>query len=190
MKKITFFGISLLLLLGANLPLHASVPLQEKDIQSFLTAMPLLHKLEKKYNLGEYLNTAPLSGPEEDFSPMTRSLAKMRDHAAYDEFSDIVTNAGFPSPSAWASTGDRILKTYMSIRMAEETSPAKRQALLENIAEVEKNDFLSPTMKKQMLAGMKMGLAMMTTPSTEMKADQKTLRPHLTKLEKIFKDTE
>ncbi|WP_339862160.1 hypothetical protein [Paremcibacter congregatus] len=192
MNKIAITGLSLFAALCMSFSVQAATPLSRDNIESFIAVMKPMQKLEEKYDILEEDGSdmqSVLPGSE-TFGPMTHSLKTIRTHKSFPEFAKIIDDAGFTSPDQWANVGDRILNAYMGLKMAANMSPADVEKMQESIAELEKNEYLSPETKAQMLVGLKQGLAMMTNPSDQVKADQKALKPYMRKLEILFEDTE
>ncbi|MBL4802929.1 MAG: hypothetical protein JKY45_13670 [Emcibacter sp.] len=195
MKIIVSVSISIFLFLGSLSALHAETHLSGNDIQHFMNAMKPLQKLGDKYDFEENNNKsaedqAPMVAPDDftNFTPMSQSLTEITGHKAYGEFEAIVHNAGFSSPQQWATVGDRVMKAYMSLKMIAELTPEKLQEMQVSIEEVKKNEYLSPEMKTQILGSLNQMIAMTTNLSEHDKADQKTLKPYLTKLERLFEE--
>ena len=126
---------------------HAAVPLNKGDIKHFINAMKPLQALGEKYPFEENSDALTDTAGTEDtdvtrFSPMSRALAKVKDHPSFEEFKTIIHRAGFASPQQWATVGDRIMRAYTSLKVIESMTPEKIQELLKTIEEVKKNEYL------------------------------------------------
>lgn len=172
---------------------HAAAPLNNEDIQHFINAMKPLQSLGEKYPFDEDFDAHPDSPAGEstdaiNFSPMSRALAKVKDHPSFEEFKTIVLRAGFTSPQQWATVGDRIMRAYTSLKVIEGMTPEKIQELMKTIEEVKKNEYLSPKMKKRLLASLTQTITTADTLPARTKADQETLKPYLARLERLFEE--
>jgi len=192
MTRTIILGIGFLLLLTplTGNSFAANSPLTGADIEHFMDAMKPLQKLAKKYDMEEDPDGAANNMTGRDFSPMSRSLARIKDHEAYGEFKTIIRDAGFSSTEHWANVGDRVMKAYISLNISQEMTPEQKQEMRQSMAEIEKNEYLSPEMKKQLLANLHQTMTMMDNLSRSDKTDQETLKPYLPKLERLFEELE
>ncbi len=188
MKIIIALCFSIALFSSSLFTASAADTLKGDDIQHFMNAMKPLKKLGKKYDFEDNEDTSAAQMPEGDFGPMSRSLAQVKDHKAYNEFKSIISKAGFSSPERWAIVGDRVMRAYISLKMLEELTPEKIQELQVSIEAVEKNEYLSAQTKKQLLDSMKQMIALKGDVPKETKADQDALKPYLAKLERLFEE--
>ncbi len=190
MKKGLLFSIAIIIFLGSLVSARAETPLNGKDIQHFMNAMQPLQELGEKHDIGHSDDMSMEQGDMNRFSPMTNSLEKIRAHKAFDEFKSIIFDAGFSSVEQWANVGDRIMRAYMSIKMTTEMTPEIIQQIQKSLAEIEKSDYLSPEVKKQLVTSMKRSLTLGKNMSSVDKADIDTVKPYLAKLERHFEETE
>lgn len=172
---------------------HAAAPLNGNDIQHFINAMKPLQALGEKYPFDENSDALPdPTGTEAtdvtSFAPMSRALDRVRDHPSFEEFKTIVHRAGFSSPQQWATVGDRIMRAYTSLKVIESMTPEKIQELLKTIEEIKKNEYLSPKIKKQLLASLTQTVNMADTLPARIKADQEKLKPYLARLGRLFEE--
>lgn len=188
MNNIFTLIICITLTLNVTFPAHAATPLSGNDIQHFMNAMKPLQKLGTKYDFAEDENLPDKNGDFADFSPMSQSLEAVKDHESYEEFKTIILKAGFSSPQQWANVGDRVIRAYTSLRIIEEMTPQRIAEILKDIEEVEKNQYLSPEIKKQILESLTRTMTLKDNISEATKADQESLKPYLAKLERLFEE--
>lgn len=190
MKKGILFSIAIVIFFGTLVSARADTPLNEKDIQHFMNAMKPLQKLGEKHDIDDSDHMPMEQGDMNNFSPMASSLEKIRTHKAFDEFKAIIDDAGFSSVEQWANVGDRIMRAFMSLKMTSEMTPEIIQQIQKSLAEIEKSDYLSPEVKKQLVTSMKRSLTLEKNMSSDDKADIDTVKPYLAKLERHFEETE
>ncbi len=188
MKKIIALALGIMFFLNNMTVVQAGSPLSGNDIQHFMNAMKPLQKLGKKHNFEENSQAFTAGSNMNEFSPMTNSLEIIKSHEAYGEFKKIIRAAGFTDADEWASTGDRIMKAYMSLKMNEQMTPEKILEMQKGIEEVKNNEYLSPETKKQILNSLGMAISMGGKMSEEDKADRQTLKPYLAKLDRLFEE--
>lgn len=189
MKKYLTLSISLIIFLSGIFSANALDPLDADDMQHFMNAMQPLQDLGKKHDFeGDEEENLPAEESPDVFSPMTDSLSLIKQHEAYGEFVVIIQNAGFHDAAEWANVGDRVMRAYMSLKMAQELTPEKRQEMEKSIREIEQNDYLSPDMKKQLITGLKQSLNIFDQKTDENTDDQNAVQPYLSRLESLFKE--
>jgi len=194
MKNIGALAISALILFvsfwGSSLAAQARTPLSGDDVRHFIAAMKPLQKLGRKYDFENRGKQTVKGLNVTDFYPMSRSLDRVKDHESYPEFTAIIQKAGFSSPEKWASMGDRIMRAYMFGRLVEGLTPEKIQDMRENMAEIKKNAYLSPDVRKKILDNLQQTMAMAHKMPENIKADQESLKPFLAKLKRLFEEKE
>ncbi|PCJ44561.1 MAG: hypothetical protein COA76_16425 [Moritella sp.] len=188
MKIIIALCFSIVLFSSSLFAAHAAPTLSGDDIQHFMNAMKPLKKLGAKYDFNDNGNSSTAQMAQTGFAPMSRSLAEVKNHEAYEEFKTIINKAGFSSPEQWAVVGDRVMRAYMSLKALEELTPEKIQELQVSIEAVEKNEYLSAETKKQLLGSMKQMITLKSDMPEESKADQDALKPYLAKLNSLFEE--
>ena len=194
MKKKLILGFGVVMLLAMSFGnfhvAYAASPLTSDNIEHFMKAMKPLQQLSRKYDLEKETKGSVDDFATKEFAPMSRSLDKIKDHKAYDEFTDIILDAGFSSVDQWANVGDRVMKSYISLRMKREMTPEQIQEIKKSMAEIENNAYLSAEMKKQFMANLQRTMAMVNDISNSDKADQEALEPYLPKLDQLFEELE
>jgi len=187
MKKIFFLPLSIIFFFSTGLMAYADDPLTGDNIQHFMNAMKPLKKLGEKHDIGNSDHTAAAAMSGHEFTPMTNSLKEIKAHKAYGEFQSIIKSAGFSSAEQWANIGDRIMRAYMSLKITAEMTPERKKIIQKSIQEIKKNEYLTPTVKEQLLKSMNQSLLI---PNSSDKADTDMLKPYLTKLDQLFEEVE
>lgn len=194
MKNIVSLAITVLIFMGGPwgsvFAAQAQTPLGGDDIRHFIAAMKPLQKLGEKYDFKNGRQQRVEGLNVTDFYPMSQSLDRVKKHESYSEFTAIIHKAGFSSPEKWASIGDRIMRAYMFGRVVEGLTPEKIQDMRENMAEIEKNAYLSPEVRKKIIDNLKQTTAMADEMPENIKADQESLKPFLAKLKRLFEEQE
>jgi len=198
MKNIGALAIAVLILFGSfggsfwgsSFAAQARTPLSGDDVRHFIAAMKPLQKLGRKYDFEDTGKQTVEGLNVMDFYPMSRSLDRVKNHKSFGEFKEIIHKVGFSSPEKWASIGDRVMRAYMFGRLVEGLSPEKLQDMQEKMAEIEKNVYLSPEIRKKILDNLKQTMAMAHKMPENIKADQESLKPFLAKLKRLFEEQE
>lgn len=199
MNKFLILCISSAIFLSGIFTAYADTPLSEDNIQHFMNAMKPLQELGKKYDFdendddednedNENKDEMTMTGASDIFSPMSESLEKVKNHEAFKEFESIILEAGFDDVSQWANVGDRVMRAYMSLKMLENMTPEKIQELKTSIREIEQNEYLSPKIKKQLVASLNQTITIYSQPPLDDKADHNIVKPYLARLDRLFED--
>lgn len=181
------FALGFLLTLSSGIAGAAAENLTTVQTQHFIDAMSeistLSEDMRKSGHDKEIEKEIQAQAGDGTFSPLMKGMPIMHEKfpADYQALTGIVTKHGFSSPEDWASVGDRVMLSYMSIK--NDANP--QMAAVVNQMTPEQMKAMPPEAQAQFQQARLMIKAASAVPA----ADKDTVRPFVTAIEDDMRKT-
>ncbi len=175
-------------------PTFAQNALNEADIENYLATLPLIAAIVSEEDTVPNIEETNITQSEISRTPITDSLEFAKQQPTYPKFLEIVENAKFTSPSHWADVGDNIMMAYSAfyLKSQETTSTSNIEAitrdLAEKLANIEKNQFISPAQKQLLIKKIQNSMALLSDPNYINSENISIISPYIDRLNSLFKD--
>lgn len=181
------------------IPANAQNALKEKDIESYISTLPKLQLLyersQPENNTSNQSQVQPQDNDLTSRTPITDNLERMRNHPTFDNFSNIVKEAGFANPAHWAATGDKIMLAYSAyfinnpINEDAPTLDELKLELSEQLKKAEGNRFITAEHKELLVNKIQNSMAMLSDPNYIASENISTIGPFIARLNSYLRNT-
>lgn len=179
-------GWTLLMPLGA-----VAADLTSDMVGRFIQSMNGMQEIAAKYDDIVEPNSAFEPRGMDDvaqraMTPFSSSLAEMKAHEGYGDLLAMIRQHGFDSAEQWAQVGDRVMRAYAALTIAEEV-PNMNAQLAQAMQELEDSD-LSEEQKQMMRGMLQSSTVVVGAVNNVPDADKAAVRPHIGAIEALGND--
>ena len=180
------------------LPAMAQNTLSNGDIEKYIIVLPQIHQLSERYQSGinkENKEETIVFNPDTlSLTPITDNLATLVNHPTFEEFTLIITKAGFLNAAEWANVGDRIMMAYSATQLINpvgNNAPSInfiKENMQTELSNVEKNQFISAEQKLTLINKIQKSMALLNNPNYIDNENITIIAPYIERLNSFFKE--
>ena len=164
-------------------PVHA---LTDDQVVRFIASMQEMRTIADRFQDTDRLVAGPGSSDEARQrveSPFSSSLSDMRRTDGFDDMLGIMKKHGFTSEEQWAEIGDRVIRAYAAVRMAEQ-APQLDKKMADALKQLEESS-MPEAQKEMMREMMRTSNQVLEVYADVPEADKDAVRPHIAALEAV-----
>lgn len=200
-KTVLTLNLAVLLFVINIFSAFAQNPLNNTDVENYLSSLPLLDALAENYEQDikdqtEEITPPPIDPSDISRTPVTDNLAFIEKHPTFDEFKNIISTAGFASADQWANVGDKIMMAYSAYQLKNPAIQATanlniiKNKLIENLESIKKNQYISTQQKEMLINKIQNSMELINDPNYIDSENISIISPYIARLNSHFKEAQ
>lgn len=200
-KTVLTLNLAVLLFVINIFSAFAQKPLNNTDVENYLSSLPLLDALAENYEQDikdqtEEITPPPIDPSDISRTPVTDNLAFIENHPTFDEFKNIISTAGFASADQWANVGDKIMMAYSAYQLKNPAIQATanlniiKNKLIENLESIKKNQYISTQQKEMLINKIQNSMELINDPNYIDSENISIISPYIARLNSHFKEAQ
>ena len=176
-KKLVLLTFGMVLLLFNNVGFTQEA-LNKKLIENWIGAQEELSVWSKKYEdkIEKYENNAMPNTPNDLLAPLKQA-------GLYKEFRSKIKKYGFDNPESWASY---TLRIFNAVTASQMQGAMQNINIKEQIAQIEKSEYMNEEQKQQMISSLKTSLASLEQMRQAPAADIAAIKPYIGRIMSVL----